>query len=59
MRTSFSRTIEYRAKEQLIWIHTDLCGSITLESFSGKMYFISFITDFFRKNLGVFFDNEI
>jgi len=48
-RTSFSRTVEYRAKEQLRLIHTNICGLITLESFSGKMYFISFIDDFSRK----------
>ena len=48
-RTSFSRTAEYRAKEQLGLIHTDICGPITPESFSGKRYFISFIDDFSRK----------
>jgi len=48
-RTSFSRTAEYRAKEQLKLIHTNICGPITLESFSGKRYFISFINDFSRK----------
>jgi len=48
-RTLFPRTAEYRAKEQLILINTDICGLITSESFSGKRYFISFIDDFSRK----------
>jgi len=48
-RRSFPRGSEYRAKEQLGLIHTDLCGPITLKSFSGKRYFISFIDDFSRK----------
>jgi len=48
-RTSFLRTAEYRAKEQLRLIHIDICGPITIESFSGKRYFISFIDDFSRK----------
>jgi len=48
-RTSFSRTAEYRAKEQLRLIHTDICGPITHESYSGKRYFIYFIDDFSRK----------
>jgi len=48
-RTSLPRTAEYRAKEQLRLIHTDICGPITPEYFSGKRYFISFIDDFSRK----------
>ena len=54
-RTSFPRTAEYRAKEQLRLIHTNICGPITLESFSGKKYFISFIDDFSRITLLYFF----
>jgi len=48
-RTSFPRTTEYRANEQLRLIHIDICGPITPKSFSGKRYFISFIDDFSRK----------
>jgi len=48
-RTSFPRNSKYQAKEQLGLIHTDVCGPITPESFSGKRYFISFVDDFSRK----------
>jgi len=48
-RTSFSKNSKYQAKEQLGLIHTDVCGPITPESFSGKRYFISFVDDFSRK----------
>lgn len=48
-RASFQKKAEYRAKEPLELIHTDICGPITPGSFSGKRYFISFIDDFSRK----------
>ncbi|GAU29778.1 hypothetical protein TSUD_161830 [Trifolium subterraneum] len=48
-RTSFQKKAEYQAKHILELIHTDICGPITLESFSGKRYFISFIDDFSQK----------
>ena len=48
-RTSFQLKAEYQAKQILELIHTDICGPITIESFSGKKYFISFIDDFSRK----------
>jgi GAG-pre-integrase domain/Integrase core domain len=48
-RTSFQKKIEYQAKHTLELIHTDICGPITPESFSGKKCFISFIDDFSRK----------
>lgn len=48
-RTSFQKKAEYQAKQILELIHTDICGPITPESFSGKKYFISFIDDYSRK----------
>jgi len=57
LRTSFPSTAEYQAKEQLRLIHTDICGTITPESFSGKRYFISVIDDFSRK-IWVYFLKE-
>nr|KYP55958.1 Retrovirus-related Pol polyprotein from transposon TNT 1-94 [Cajanus cajan] len=58
-RTSFPRSSEYRAKEQLGLIHTDLCGPITPESFSGKKYFVSFIDDFSRKTWVYFLKEKL
>ena len=48
-RASFPKTTEYQVKEQLGLVHTDVCGPITLVSFSGKRYFLTFIDDFSRK----------
>ena len=44
--------------EQLRLILTDICGQITPESFSGKMYFISFIDVFSRKTWVYFFKEK-
>jgi len=49
VRTSFPKKAQYWAKQHLELIHTDICGQITPESFSGKRYFITFIDDFSRK----------
>lgn len=40
---------EFRAKEILEMIHTDICGPINPGSFSSKRYFITFIDDKTRK----------
>lgn len=48
-RASFQKKAKYQAKHPLELIHTDICGPIIPESFSGKRYFISFIDDFSRK----------
>jgi len=49
VRTSFPKKAEYWTKQPLELIHTDIYGPITLESFSGKRYFIAFIDDFPQK----------
>ena len=41
-------------KQPLELIHTDICGPINPESFSGKRYFISFIDDYSRKTWAYF-----
>jgi hypothetical protein len=48
-RHSFQKKAKYRTTDHLALIHTDICAPITLESFSGKKYFITFIDDYFRK----------
>ncbi|PKU79836.1 Retrovirus-related Pol polyprotein from transposon TNT 1-94 [Dendrobium catenatum] len=48
-RSSFQKKAEYRASHTLELVHTDICGPITPESFSGKRYFITFIDDYSRK----------
>ena len=45
-RNSFQKKAKFWAKQSLELIHTNICGPITLESFSGKRYFISFIDDY-------------
>ncbi|GJR47637.1 retrovirus-related pol polyprotein from transposon TNT 1-94 [Tanacetum coccineum] len=54
---SFPKKIEYRATNTLELIHTDICGPISPESFSGKRYFITFIDDYSRK-IWVYFLKE-
>jgi hypothetical protein len=39
-------------------IHTDICGPITPDSFSGKEYFITFIDDYSRKCLVYFIEKK-
>jgi GAG-pre-integrase domain len=47
-RRSFEKS-QYQAKRPLELIYTDICGPITLGSFSRKRYFITFIDNFSRK----------
>ena len=44
-RISIQKKAEFWAKQPLKLIHTDICGPITPESFSGTRYFIFFIDD--------------
>jgi transposase InsO family protein len=46
LRHSFQKKAEYQITDHLALIHTDIYGLITLESFSGKKYFITFIDDY-------------
>ena len=50
VRQPFQKQAGYRAKGILETIHSDICGPITPESFSGKRYFITFIDDYSRKS---------
>ena len=43
-KTSFKRK-NYQSKEVLEIVHTDLCGPIGVESYSGELFFILFVDD--------------
>ena len=45
--TSFKRK-NYHSEEVLELVHTDLCGPIGTESYSGDKYFILFVNDYSR-----------
>jgi hypothetical protein len=47
-RRQFEKS-KFSATRPLELIHTDICGPITPDSFSGKEYFITFIADYLRK----------
>jgi hypothetical protein len=47
-RESFPKEKAWRAKAPLEFIHTDICGSMSINSHEGNRYFIIFIDDFFR-----------
>jgi hypothetical protein len=40
---------EHRSKEILDLVHSDVCGSMSVESILRSMYYVSFIDDFSRK----------
>lgn len=44
-RTSFPSQSSWKAKRPLQLIHSDLCGPMSVSSFGGNCYFISFIDD--------------
>jgi hypothetical protein len=48
-RSSFPKVTEYRAKNPLELVHTDIYGSIKPSSIGENLYFITFINDFSRK----------
>ncbi|GJV97012.1 retrovirus-related pol polyprotein from transposon TNT 1-94 [Tanacetum coccineum] len=48
-RSSFPKNANYRAKELLELIHSDVCGPLSPVSFGNKRYFVTFIDDFSRK----------
>ena len=53
-RASIQKKAEFWAKQPLELILTDICGTITPKSFSGKRYFIFFIDDYSRKSWAYF-----
>ena len=46
-KTSF-KSKDYHSEEVLELVHTNLCGPIGIESYSGDKYFILFVDDYSR-----------
>ena len=46
-KTSFKRK-KYQSKDVLEIVHTDLCGPIGVENYSGEKFFILFVDDYSR-----------
>ena len=47
-RQPFKATGDIRSKRKLQLVHSDVCGPMDVESFSGKKYFVTFIDNFTR-----------
>ena len=48
IRNPFSRS-EHKSKEPLDLVHSDVCGPMSVQSFSGYSYCVTFIDDYSRK----------
>ena len=48
MRKSSFKSKNYQSKEVLEIVHTDLCGPIGIESYSGEKFFILFVDGYSR-----------
>ena len=40
---------EHKSKEPLDLVHSDVCGPMSVHSFSGYSYYVTFIEDYSRK----------
>ena len=40
---------EHKSKEPLDLVHSDVCGPMSVHSFSGYSYYVTFINDYSRK----------
>ena len=58
-RNSFPNESNSRAQKPFELIHTDVCGPFKPNSLGKSNYFLLFIDDFLKKNLGVFFEAKI
>jgi hypothetical protein len=56
-RRQFKKS-KFSVTRPLELIHTDICGPITPDSFSGNEYFITFIDDYSRKCLVYFIEKK-
>lgn len=50
-KASFPRNKRARSKRVLELIHTDVCGPMTVPSWNGSLYFVSFIDDYSRASM--------
>lgn len=57
-RLPFPKTSYNRATEKLGLIHSDLCGPMSVSSFSGSKYLLSFIDDYTRMTFGYFLKSK-
>ena len=48
-RTNFGKQVDWRAKQPLELVHTDVCGPLTPMSNGKNKYFLTFIDDYSRK----------
>ena len=58
-RKSFSKEASTRATKSLQLVHTDVCGPIKPSSLGKFNYFLLFIDDLGKKNVGLFFEAKI
>ncbi|KPJ11482.1 Retrovirus-related Pol polyprotein from transposon TNT 1-94 [Papilio machaon] len=57
-RLPFPKQSYTRATEKLGLIHSDLCGPMSVNSFSGAKYLLTFIDDYTRMTFGYFIRNK-
>ncbi|KAG6457289.1 hypothetical protein O3G_MSEX010208 [Manduca sexta] len=57
-RLPFPKQSYNRATEKLGLIHSDLCGPMSVSSFSGAKYLLTFIDDFTRMTFGYFIKSK-
>ena len=52
-KTSF-KSKNYQSKDILKFVHTDLCGPIGVESYTGEKFFILFVDDYSRMMISMY-----
>ena len=55
-KETFPDKKSYRARTPLEIMHYDICGPMQTMSIGGYKYFLTFIDDFSRKTVGIFFE---
>ena len=57
-KTSFKRK-NYQSKDVLEIVHTDLCGPIGIQSYSGEKFFILFVDDYSRMMIVMYLKEKL